>query len=301
MIQDDSMSNDTKQYYYLKKIVIFITLFLLLTLCSIWLWNNYFLMGKNTGFLADYELIKGPVKIADDAEQSSGLAFNEKLNQLYVIVNSPQQIHRLTEAAEYIDTINLEGYKDTEGIAYLGEEKFAIIDERSGIISWFNLHSDTRNIKFNVDKSITLFDKDVGNIGLEGITYDAQTQQLFVVKERNPKKIYSISWPVKNLETIFISHPWDAESQPWWSTRNLSGIHYHAQTGHLFVLSRRSRRIIEYTLSGQEVGSFSLKNGSANLPETIGKAEGIVMSNEGTLYLCGEPNQLYIFKKINRQ
>jgi uncharacterized protein YjiK len=267
----------------------------------LWLVFNYFLLGHNTGYLADYELVSGPVRIADNAEQSSGLAFNSELNQLYVIVNTPPSIYILSPQGEYIRKIDLSGFDDTEGITYLGHETFAVVAEKLGTVSWFTLEPDTQSIDFNAVKSVKLFPQPVKNKGLEGISYAADLRQLFVVKERKQKKIFAIQWPVKYINQPLISIPWDAESKPWWSVRGLSGIHYDPQTGHLFIVSRRSRRIIEYTLSGEEVGSFSLKAGSATLQHAIRKAEGIVIASDGTLYICGEPNQLYIFKKQDRE
>ena len=285
---------------YLKKTVLIIISLLIIIIALLWLWNNYFLGQKNSGYLADYELIDGPVKIADNAGQSSGLAFDTSLNQLYVIVNSPQQIHRLSASGEYLGSVDLQGFTDTEGIAFLANEQFALVDEREGIISWFTMTPETKTIDFNAEQSIKIFPQNVGNIGLEGITYDRQNKQLYVVKDRKPKKIYAVQWPVNDTKQPVINTPWNAEERPWWLARNFSGIHYHEKSGHLFILSRRSRTIIEYTLSGEKVGSFSLKSGSAKLPQTIGKAEGIVIANNGTLYLCAELNQLYIFKKKNR-
>ena len=285
---------------FLKKTVLIIIFLLIIIIALLWLWNNYFLGQKNSGYLADYELIDGPVRIADNAGQSSGLAYDTNLNQLYVIVNSPQQIHRLSVSGEYLGSVDLQGFTDTEGIAFLANEQFALVDEREGVISWFTLTPETKTIDFNAEQAIKIFPHNVGNIGLEGITYDRQSKQLFVVKDRKPKKIYAVQWPVSDIKQPVITTPWNAEEEPWWLARNFSGVHYHKESGHLFILSRRSRTIIEYTLSGQKVGSFSLKSGSAKLAQTIGKAEGIVIANNGTLYLCAELNQLYIFKKKNR-
>ena len=75
----------------------------------------------------------------------------------------------------------------------------------------------------------------------------------------------------------------------------MSDIYYDPDTGHLFVLSRRSKAVVEYTLEGHEVGRLYLKAGSAGLTRAIGKPEGLTISPDGTLYICGEPNQLFLF------
>jgi uncharacterized protein YjiK len=201
----------------------------------------------------------------------------------------------LSAQGKYIRKVDLLGFDDTEGITYLGQNKFAIVSERTGTVSWFTQEPGTTAIKFDPEKSTTIFSHPVANKGLEGISYAAGTSQLFLVKERNPKKIYALEWPVANIDQPALTTPWDAGQE--WLTRSFSGISYHPETKHLFILSRRSSSIGEYTLSGEKVGSFALKSNFSQLQNEIGKAEGIVLSPDGTLYICSETNQLYIFKK----
>lgn len=280
----------------IKRIFIIVIIFCGILLSLIWLYFNYSFFEKNTGYLKNFVLSDGPINIADTASQSSGLAYNADNNRLYLIVNEPTQIHVLTDTGKYIRKIDLQGFEDTEGIAYIGNDLFAVISEGKGQISWFKITPETVLIKKDPEKTIDLFDHFQGNTGLEGITYSNNTKQLFVVKERNPKKIYAVSWPIKNTKHLVIKTPWNAEEIPWRFVRSYSGIAYHPLTGHLFILSRRSRQVIEYTLAGKKVGSFSLKKGTATDHKLIRKAEGIAFSPKGTLYICGEPNQLYIFK-----
>ncbi len=284
-----------------KKTILIVLFSSAIALFSLWLYHNYYLFNSNSGYLQDYVVTAEALRIADNATQSSGLTFNPDTNQLYVIVNSPSQIHVLSAQGQYLRSIELHGFGDTEGISYIGNNIFAVVSERRGLVSWFTLHPQSKAIEFDPEKSVHLFERPIKNIGLEGITYSAETSQLFIVKERKPKKIYALKWPVTDINSPKITIPWDAEAFPDWFIRSYSGLSYQADSGHLFVLSRRSRSITEYTPAGLQVGSFSLKAGSADLPRAIRKAEGIVISPDGTLYLCGEPNQLYIFKKIIRK
>ncbi len=279
-----------------KKVLVFFSLTVLIVLL-LWLDFDYSFFEYNSGYLKHYHLATAPINLRVSAQQSSGLAFNPENNQLYVIINQPPQIHVLTNKGQFIRKITLKGFEDTEGITYIKNNLFAIISERKGQVSWFKIKPETKSIKFDPLKTITLFKTPTGNTGLEGITYSSATKQLFVVKERNPKKIYAINWPIEDIRNPVVHYPWNAEAMPWWFVRSLSGVFYHPETGHLFILSRRSRRIIEYTLSGKEVGMFSLKSGPATDYKLLKKAEGISISPNGTLYICGEPNQLYIFKK----
>lgn len=266
---------------------------------ALWVEDSYCLFQNNTGYLADYALSGEPVEIGHGAKQSSGLAFDPLLNQLYVIANAPPEIRILTPEGKYIRTVTLTGFSDTEAITYTGNETFAVVSERTGTISWFELGRNAQTIEFDPAKSITLTSRPFGNTGLEGLTFVNETGQLFAAKERNPKAIYAIDFPVEDIEHPHVTAPWNAKNISWWSPRSFSGIHYQPEARHLFILSRRSRCIIEATLAGEKKGEFSLKAGSAKLQQAIGKAEGIVISPDGTLYICNEFDRLYIFKKKN--
>ena len=50
---------------------------------------------------------------------------------------------------------------------------------------------------------------------------------------------------------------------------------------------------------GQQVGVFYLQNGYGGLVNKVPQAEGITLDCEGRLYICSEPNLLYIFDKQN--
>ena len=284
-------------YHFKKSLILFLLLPVSLA-AFIWL-QHYYALTENSGYLADYKLYKGPLKIAQSAGQSSGLAFNPDNEQLYVVVSEPPEIHVLSAKGKHLYKIELAGFEDTEGITYISNNQFALVSERKGIVSWFTITDSTRVIHFDPARAVTLFSKPVGNTGLEGISYAGDLKKLLIIKERKPKKIYALSWPVVDIMQPELTFPWDAELEHWWSNRGLSGVYYHQKTGHVFILSRRSRRIIEYTLQGKEVGSFALKTGSGSLPGPIKKAEGIVFSDDGTLYLCAEHNEFYIFKKSN--
>jgi uncharacterized protein YjiK len=277
--------------------ILLIFLFSSLALVSVWYWleQSYFSFSRNTGYLADYELVTAPISLADYAQQSSGLAYNSDRDRLYVITNSPAQIHILTTQGKHIAKVDLVGFNDTEGITYLANDNFAVVSERTGAVSWFTLKPDYQTITFDPEKTTKIFSRPAGNKGLEGISYASDSSQLFLVKERSPKTIYALQWPVVNIEQPTYSIPWNAASE--WLTRSFSGISYHQETKHLFILSRRSSSISEYTLSGEKIGSFALKSNFSRLQNEIGKAEGIVIASDGTLYICSETNQLYIFKK----
>lgn len=274
--------------------VIFLAL-LAIAAVGVWCDSQYLLFGSNSGMLRHYRLVVGPIPIGEAAGQSSGLTFDAEHNRLFAIVNRPPRIYELEPDGTPLRNIQLSGFDDTEGIAYLGGNQFAVVSERKATVSWFVMDADTREIDYAAVSSLPVGPYPPNNRGLEGVAYAADRGSLFVVKERTPRKIYEIPWPARSMGPAVVREPWDAEQQPWWGLQNLSDIHYQPDVAHLFVLSRRSRAVVEYTLEGDEVGRLSLKAGSAGLTRAIRKPEGLTISPQGTLYICGEPNELYIF------
>ena len=53
--------------------------------------------------------------------------------------------------------------------------------------------------------------------------------------------------------------------------------------------------MVEANKYGIEKSRLSLKGGRSGLKQTVLKAEGVALDNRGTLYIVGEPNQLFVF------
>ncbi|TFG62270.1 MAG: hypothetical protein E4H28_07860, partial [Gemmatimonadales bacterium] len=118
------------------------------------------------------------------------------------------------------------------------------------------------------------------NKALGGVTYDASNRCFYVAKEADPMAVYRVSGMPSNVhvDTVF-----DAEEVFAGKCDDLSDLWYDSETGHLFVLSDESKRVVECTLDGQVVDTLSVPGA---------QPEGITLSNDRrALYLTGEPNQ----------
>src|SRR5262249_12901535 len=79
-------------------------------------------------------------------------------------------------------------FYDTEGITYIGGGKFVLVEERYRQANLFTyvgggvLHkSDVQTVKLGTT---------IGNIGLEGVSYDPLTSGFIFVKEKDPESIF---------------------------------------------------------------------------------------------------------------
>ena len=134
--------------------------------------------------------------------------------------------------------------------------------------------------KFSIDS------KPARRHGLQGVAYDPRGNRFFIAKEKSPRKIYLATLPEKRLGKVEVQEPWNLEETP--QLKDVSGLHYDLASRNLLLLSHESRCVVEFTADGTEIGRLEI-----NIP----KAEGITMDHEGNLYICGEPDEFYVFKK----
>jgi len=236
--------------------------------------------GPSLG-LGAYKMVEGaPTQVPDVTKNASGLTFNPNTGTLLCIRDHPAAIVEFTPVGEAKRTIEMEGFYDVEGIVHMEDDTVAVIQEGRGDISVFNITPETREIR-KADTTTIVVDRVGSNLGLEGLTYDPATKVFFIVKEKEPRKVYKVTLDGE------VSHPWDAEKNTM-ELSDLSGIHFDPATGHLYVLSHESQAVVECSTDGKVVSRLHVE---------MGKAEGITVTADGALYICGEPDSLLIFSK----
>jgi len=233
-------------------------------------------------------------KIASIKDNLSGITFNKKTNTLFAITNKPRQIFELTKEGELLRTIDLKGFRDTEGITYLYDDIYAIVDERKGQVFLLNIEEQTKSIDIKDTKNIlTLKLNKYKNFGYEGIAFDDTKNTFFIVNEKFPVELIKVSNLLEN-EKLNIS--WDNGL----TTLNhfmsdFSGLHFDKGSRHLLFLSDESKSIAEVSLDGVQISFADLESGFLGLKKDIPQAEGITMDEEGNLFVVSEPNLFYRF------
>ena len=246
--------------------------------------------------IAQYTLAAGPLRIERAPENCSGLAFNPDTKTLFVVQNKPTRITELNLDGKPRRAIALDGFDDTEDLTYIGKGKFAVIEERRRNLCEFTLGAGITAVSYGSAEKTLVDPVDADNSGTEGVAYDAVGKRFFVVKEKHPRKIYVVPLSTDRKAPPPVTTPWDIEEDSL-GCRDLSGIYYHAGTGHLLILSDESKCVVEATTDGREIGKLSLRAGSAGMTADAPQPEGITMDDAGALYICSEPDLLYVFTK----
>lgn len=228
-----------------------------------------------------------PVKGVDN--NLSGLTWSGRHGLLFAVINNPSELIWLTREGERVGSVMLTGIEDAEAVEWVGESFFRIGSEKLGIAWLVNVNTETQRVSIVNRETLTFrATASARNRGLEGLAWDPDRQRLYAAREKKPVLI-SVSDRRNTGETHVF------RSGFLGPVRDISGLHYHAQTSSLLVLSDESKKVVEISPEGRFRDSISLRAGQAGLAQDIPQAEGITLDDEGNLYIVSEPNLFYRF------
>src|SRR4029078_10180318 len=123
-----------------------------------------------------------PQQLPTTTDNHSGVAYSPTRNSLYTVINNPTQIIEYNLAGtQVIRTINLIGFDDTEAIFHLGNEEYAVVEEKKWEIVRFTIGPSTTSITkpSSGSSSIVVMNPrprqpNLDNSGIEGVSYDPQ-------------------------------------------------------------------------------------------------------------------------------
>lgn len=254
--------------------------------------------------LHQYSLHGPAIELEGVHDNASGLSYNPETDTLFAIINNPEYLLELDRSGQVLRKIVLTDFHDTEAIVALGQQRFAILEERRHNISLVTITADTSELIHAEQKNFTfnILGKK-SNKGLEGIAYDNQAQRLFVVNEKSPKQLIAIDG--LNIEEttrassshLSMSRIWsnDTNQQAFLDSDDYSGLHFDNKSQHLLMLSDESKELTEIDQHGNALSRLDLSWWSQGLSSGVPQAEGVTMDDDGTIYLLSEPNLLYRF------
>jgi uncharacterized protein YjiK len=247
--------------------------------------------------LDQYELAAGPIVLKGVEDDASGVTYCGKTRTLFVVLNDPPTLVEVSLKGEVKRRVKLEGFEDTEDVVWMETSKFAVVEERRAILAIFELDGSAKSVSYDDAEKIQVDPVPPGNLGLEGVAYDAGSGLFTIVKEKQPLKIYGLKLKGGKSPDVETSMPWEIRKKNFGMT-DLSSVAYDAVTGHLLILSDESKCLVECTLEGEEISRLSLMSGDAGLTVTVPQPEGVALDAKRNLYICSEPNQLYVFAKV---
>lgn len=249
-------------------------------------------------WLPEYRVRIDAKAVPGVSDNLSGLTYDERRDQLWAVVNNPEELLALSTDGEVLARFPLSGFSDVEGITYLGDNLLLLAEERNQALVVVEV-PEQRGALFREDyRTLTLGIEAGDNQGFEGVGYDRDGDRLFVVKEHSPRKLYEIRGLKASIEGDFNLEVIDREA--WIENvfaTDLSSVHYDEQTGHLALLSDESKVLMELDGQGKLISFRSLLGGFAGLQDSVPQGEGMTLDDRGNLYLVSEPNLFYRFER----
>lgn len=220
------------------------------------------------------------------ASNISGVAFQPVSKTLYIVDNKECAVYEITTHGRLIRQILLDGFEDTEGIAYHSGFHFYIVEERRADLSLILLPS-AGNGSVKRDKSIVLhFNGDWKNSGLEGVAYSEAKNLVYVTKEKHPPRLYSVIPDNSGNPVQFEKNkPFNIEENPG-DAADLFAL----SDGNFLVLNQELDKLIGYDPRGKVLSERTLG---------MNQAEGVTVDSSGCIYVVGEPKQFCVFGKQN--
>ncbi|GFM84473.1 DNA-binding protein [Pseudomonas cichorii] len=227
-----------------------------------------------------------------EKDEASDLSYNPVTKTLFSVMGKHPFLVELTLKGDVLRKIPLVGWSNPEGIAVLNDGLIGITDERQHMLSIVKVTAETTTLNMADFPKYDLGPSKNQNKGFEGVAWDPVRQQILLGEERPPALF---TWKSDGSDVL------KGEKQKVTSisldVRNLSSLSIDPRTGHTLVLSADSHLLLEIDENGQQVSFMTLLGGMNGLKDTIPRAEGVALDDEGTLYMVSEPNLFYSFRK----
>ncbi len=237
-------------------------------------------------------------------QEASGVAYNWDTDTLFIVGDGGTSVTEVTKAGALVSTMTLSGngndFLDTEGITYIGSGQFVLTEERvRQAVKFTYVAGGTLT---NAAAERVKLGTTIGNIGLEGLSYDPQTSGFLFAKESDPLGLFQTtidftagtasngSAATVNSTNLFTPSLASLDDMSdVFAFSNLPALAGQAQVGNLLILSQESGLIRNVDRTGNILSTLTLVADAGN-PLTIQNQthEGVTMDREGRIYVVSE-------------
>jgi uncharacterized protein YjiK len=242
------------------------------------------------------------------AQEASAVTYDWDTDTLFVVGDGGTSVVQVSKTGALIDSMTLApggspqgtDFYDTEGVSYVGGGKFVLNEERDRQVNLFTyvagstLHrADVQTVKLGTT---------IGNIGLEGVTYDPATGHYIFVKEKEPRSIFETGIDFA-AGTATNGSPTTDESanlfdpslvstldfSDVYALSNLPSLSGDPTYNQLLIISQESGEIVQVDRSGSVKHTLTIvadPGDTISVPDMT--MEGITMDRDKVLYVVNE-------------
>lgn len=219
-------------------------------------------------------------KLEGISDNASGAAYMPEDQSLWVIVNNPPslwQYHAYTR--RLLQRIDIKWVNDPEGIARMGPGLLAVVEEPNSGGGIRVLDVSQRGYA-KLQRTIPLPIRRWPGAGMEGLTYDPNTDTFYVGQEKGPRRVWAVSGKGGEPKMVV-----DADKYAIGDVAELYFSPHAPQPGQLYVLSQESSRVLRVNLPDGRI--------IQELPVKGRWPEGLTFTPGGdVMWVVGEPNEL---------
>ncbi len=243
------------------------------------------------------------------AQEASAVTYNKDTDTLFVVGDGGRSVVQVSKTGVLIDSMTLAtgsspqgtSFYDPEGITYIGGGKFVMTEERNRTANLFTYAAGTTLAIGTPQVQTVKLGTTIGNIGLEGVSYDPATNGYIFAKEKTPQGIFqtTINFAAgtasngspTTVNSVDLFNPALAGLLDFADVFALSNIPtlLPASIGNLLILSQESGRIVQIDRLGNILNSLTIQSDPGNplsIPDQ--QHEGLTMGLDGTLYIVSE-------------
>lgn len=202
--------------------------------------------------------------------EPSGLALTFEEDGFWVVSDEDSTLYNLDKNGDIVKKIKIDGF-DLEGVTVVDDSTIAVVLERTREVVLI----DTSGKELE-RASLNL--RGEANSGLEGISYNPESQHYYLINEKKPGLLIELN---ADLETISL----DTLN----FTKDVSGIFYDEANKYFWILSDENQKILILDMNKNLVDKFDI---------TIVQPEGITLSADNRkLYIVSDNKEkLYVFE-----
>jgi uncharacterized protein YjiK len=242
------------------------------------------------------------------AQEVSGVTYNWDTDTLFVIGDGGTSLVQVSKNGQLIDSMSMalgsspQGteFYDTEGLTYVGNSDFVVVEERYRQVNLLTyIPGETLQ---RVEVQTVKIGTTVGNVGLEGLSWDPATGGFIFVKEKNPQSIFTTAIDF-NTGTATNGSPTSTAStnlfnpglasvldmSDVFALSNLPSLFGQPDYERLLLISQESGQILNLDRSGNVSSRLTITaDPGSPLSVTDMTMEGVTMDRDGNLYVVSE-------------
>ena len=242
------------------------------------------------------------------AQEASGVTFDWDTDTLFVVGDGGTSVVQVTKTGQLIDSMTLApgdspqgtDFYDTEGISYVGGGKFVLVEERYRQANLFTYVAG--GVLHKTDVQTVKLGTTIGNIGLEGTSYDPLTGGYIFVKEKDPESIFQTQIdftagtatngsPAATASTDLFQPALAnlADFSDVFALSNLPFLQGQPDFSHLLIISQESGQIVNVDRAGHVSSRLTIvADPGSPLSVADMTMEGVTMDRDGFLYVVNE-------------